>query len=75
MKGEKNFIDFVVEAQYSKDLANGFANAKTWEDLFTFFQGRGFTAITEQECKSLQTAKSNIANQVTAAVEGVVPMY
>jgi len=60
MKREKNFLDFILEAQKSKALTQGFLKADSAEKLMEFFGTKGFEGITFEDCRKLGTARANL---------------
>jgi hypothetical protein len=65
--GEKNFIDFIVEAQTEKKLARGFIEAVTAQELNTYFNTSGFENITLEDCEKLIKVKGSLGDNVLSA--------
>jgi hypothetical protein len=71
----KNFVDFVLDAQWKDDLAVGFAAAHDGPSLKRFFDSKNYTAITDEECERLAKAKVNKPHLLGAAINEPAPRY
>jgi len=57
MNGEKNFIDFILEAPQDDQLLKEFSETTTPEKLIKFFDENGYQKINYTECKKIIKAK------------------
>jgi hypothetical protein len=59
MKGEKNFIDFIIATKENEDLLNNFLKKETPTDLKSFFESEHFQ-VSLEDCKKLIAAKTDL---------------
>jgi hypothetical protein len=57
MAGEKNFIDFILDAKDDSGLLQGFATKNSAQKLKNFFEKNGYKGISKAECSKLIKAK------------------
>jgi hypothetical protein len=69
----KNFIDFIVDAQFSQPLASDFLSTKTEAELTQFFVDNKYAVVHADILKILQV-KNNL-NLDSIGPGGVVPLY
>jgi len=66
---EKNFIDFILEAQRNTQLVRDFLKVDTQKELKKFFDARGFRDIADTDYKKILTAKGNMPDTVIDLVK------
>lgn len=57
-RSKKDFIGFILAAEENKKLFARFLDEK--KDLYKFFQGEGFTEISEESCPDILEARTRL---------------
>lgn len=60
---QKNFIDFILEAQKEPKLGMDLMKINTTDELKTFFDKEGYS-IKEKECEKIAEAMKNFRNRL-----------
>jgi hypothetical protein len=68
----KDFISFILAAEKDKKLTQDFLLQKTAEELYTFFDTKGYTGIPKGDCEDILKAK-NKWDQLTTEGHGKPP--
>jgi len=61
-KRERNdFINFLIDAEKKPRLTEKFMSIKTANDLYKFFQEKGYRDVPYNDCRDIIKAKENMA--------------
>ena len=67
-RDEKNFIDFIVDAQNDESLLENFINCQDEDALYNFFNKEHDYKVSKKDCEKLIKAKKEIG-----LTEGPIP--
>jgi len=69
MATDKNFVDFIAEAQKDRDLALRFMGLKEAREIKDFFAQEGYQGISDADIEKINKLKNDLAKQISGQAD------